>query len=121
MFLFSKCKIKIILVNKPRILPENIEVINQILKENHESSISGHSGYLRTYRRIKENYKWPNMKLDIKKFIKNCQSCQINKKENKVAKAPMEITTTSERPFQRLALDIVGPLPPFQKTVIDLF
>ncbi|ERL95277.1 hypothetical protein D910_12543 [Dendroctonus ponderosae] len=23
----------------------------------------------------------------------------------------MEITTTSERPFQRLALDIVGPLP----------
>lgn len=51
------------------------------------------------------------MKRDIHNLIKSCISCQLNKKENKKAKAPMEITTTSVRPFQRLAIDIVGPLP----------
>lgn len=109
-FLFSKTKIKIILINNPRLTPKNREEIKQIFQENHESSIAGHSGFLRTYKRIKENYKWANMKGDIKNLIRSCHSCQINKKENKTSRAPMQITTTSERPFQRLALDIVGPL-----------
>lgn len=110
-FLFSRNKIKVILVNKPKLKPQSKDEIKQILEQNHTSSISGHAGYLRTYTRIKENYKWPNMKKDIKNFIKCCSSCQINKTNHKPGKAPMEITTTSERPFQRLAIDIVGPLP----------
>lgn len=109
-FLFPKFKINIVLVNKPRILPKTKDEIKQIFKENHESSIAGHAGFLRTYKRIKENYKWSNMKSDIKSLLRSCQSCQTNKHENKTARAPMEITTTSTRPFQRLAIDIVGPL-----------
>lgn len=107
-FIFDK--ITVILINKQKIEPTDKNDIKKILEENHNSSISGHSGYIRTYKRIKENYKWPHMKNDIKKFIRSCQSCQINKSNHKVVKAPMEITTTSERPFQRLAIDIVGPI-----------
>lgn len=81
-------------------MPISKDEIKQILSENHNSSISGHCGYLRTYKRIKENYKWAKMKKDIKNFIKSCQSCQINKTNHKPGKSPMEITTTSERPFQ---------------------
>lgn len=110
-FLFSRSKISIILVDKPRLRPNSKEDIAQILNENHSSSVAGHSGFQRTYKRIKENYKWPNMKLDIKKYIKQCESCQKNKSSGQIAKAPMEITTTSDKPFQRLALDVVGPLP----------
>lgn len=109
-YLFSKHKLKISLVNKPKFKPQTKQEIKTILEENHSSAISGHAGYLRTYKRVKENYKWPNMKRDIKTYIKSCQSCQINK-GSKSKIAPMQITTTSERPFQRLALDIVGPLP----------
>lgn len=109
-FLFKNSKIKIVLVNRPRITPVDSEIKN-IFQENHDSSVSGHSGFLRTYKRIRENYKWKHMKTDIKNLIKSCQSCQINKTNHKPGKAPMEITTTSHFPFQRLGLDIVGPLP----------
>lgn len=51
------------------------------------------------------------MKKHIKQFIKACTSCQVNKTNFKPAKAPMKISTTSERPFQRLAIDIIGSLP----------
>lgn len=51
------------------------------------------------------------MKLDIKNFIKTCESCQKNKLVRKKHKLPMELTTTSSTPFERIALDIVGPLP----------
>lgn len=109
-FLFAETKINITLINRPRFMPKSREEIKNIFRENHESPLAGHAGFLRTYRRIKENYKWPNMKSDIKNLIKHCQSCQTNKHDNKTVRAPMEITTTSERPFQRLAIDVVGPL-----------
>lgn len=51
------------------------------------------------------------MQQDIKNYLKTCQSCQVNKTNRKPNKNPMEITTTSENPFDKIYLDIVGPLP----------
>ncbi|KAJ3666393.1 hypothetical protein Zmor_001836 [Zophobas morio] len=82
-----------------------------ILKEYHDNPSAGHPGYQRTLNKIKYKYKWKNMKDDIKRYVKQCDLCQRNKTERKVRRHPMEITTTSTLPFERIALDIVGPLP----------
>lgn len=87
------------------------EDIPSILEENHSNIISGHIGFHKTYKKIKANYKWESMKKDIKEFIKKCESCQKNKLNRKKNKKPMEITSTSTEAFQKIALDIVGPLP----------
>ena len=100
-----------IILDTERITPKSREEISKILQENHDSKLAGHSGFLRTYKRIKEFYKWDTMKKDIKKYVKRCPSCQVNKTNFRPSKAPMEITSTSNKPFERLALDIVGPLP----------
>ena len=50
------------------------------------------------------------MKEDIKNYINNCKDCQKNKVTNRKIKQPMVITSTSFKPFERIALDIVGPL-----------
>ncbi len=49
------------------------------------------------------------MKKDISDFIKVCHKCQTNKTKHKM-KIPLKITSTSDKPFQKLAMDIVGPL-----------
>ncbi|KAL0860200.1 hypothetical protein ABMA27_010507 [Loxostege sticticalis] len=51
------------------------------------------------------------MRSDIEHYVKACNQCQTNKALRKCNRAPMQITTTSTSPFQRVALDIVGPLP----------
>ncbi|CAK1603958.1 unnamed protein product [Parnassius mnemosyne] len=51
------------------------------------------------------------MRSDIENYVKNCKLCQVNKPLRRCNKAPMVITSTSTKPFERLALDIVGPLP----------
>lgn len=53
-------------------------LIPKILKEFHDTPMSGHSGFHRTYKRIRSHYKWNNMKLDIANYIKTCDSCQKN-------------------------------------------
>lgn len=60
------------------------------------------------------------MKEDIKNVIQHCESCQRNKLVRKKNKEPMVITfmvlmvtygnNTSKEPFEKVALDNVGPL-----------
>lgn len=110
-YLFKDTKIQPLIVKRERTQPQNVDEITKILQENHDSKLAGHSGFIRTYKRIKVYYYWASMKKDIKNYIKKCHSCQINKTNFKPSKSPMVITTTSSLPFERLALDIVGPLP----------
>jgi transposase InsO family protein len=80
-----------------------------ILYEYHDSPVGGHRGMNKTFREIRKKYEWPNMRREIEQYVKRCKSCQVNKNLSPRRKAPMEITTTASRPFERCALDIVGP------------
>lgn len=81
-----------------------------ILYEFHDSPIGGHRGMNKTYEAIKDKYYWPNMKKEIEEYVKRCKSCQLNKLLKPKRKAPMVITTTAKRPFEKCAMDIVGPV-----------
>lgn len=109
-FLFRNLKIKIRLCHN-KITTPDISLIPTILKENHNGTASGHNGIVKMYLRIKSKHTWPNMKKDIIDFVNNCKSCQLNKTVRKKNKSPMIITTTSVAAFERVAMDIVGPLP----------
>jgi hypothetical protein len=82
----------------------------KILQENHDSVLGGHKGMNKTYEAIKLHYQWPNMRKEIEDYVKKCEKCQTNKTLRPTKRAPMEITTTARHPFERCALDIVGPL-----------
>jgi len=69
----------------------------------------GHEGVRKTYERIKQNYYWKNMVLDIKKYISICKICQLNKSEP-TPNLVERFRTPVEAPFVRLGLDIIGPL-----------
>ncbi|CAG5041301.1 unnamed protein product [Parnassius apollo] len=109
-YIFHNTNIKIHIYRNQIIYPTPAEV-PQILKENHDSTIAGHPGIKRMLNRLKDLYFWKNMRSDIESYVKNCKLCQVNKPLRSCNKAPMVITSTSTKPFERLALDIVGPLP----------
>jgi hypothetical protein len=83
----------------------------QILYEFHDAPLGGHRGMNKTYKAIKSRFQWPDMKREIEEYVRKCKSCPINKLLGPRNKAPMEITTTAEHPFEKCSLDIVGPLP----------
>lgn len=51
------------------------------------------------------------MKQDVHKFVKSCEKCQKYKSIN-VPKPEMTITTTANTAFEKVYLDLVGPLIP---------
>lgn len=84
--------------------------INKIIKEFHLSPLGAHQGVYRTYKRIRSYFYFPRMFSVISDFISRCEHCQRNK-VCKPTRVPMKITTTAKKPFQKIFLDIVGPLP----------
>lgn len=83
--------------------------VNEVLQNFHTSPLGGHQGQKRMLSRIKSLYYWVGMKGDVVNFVRECDSCQKNKHSQKM-KMPMQITTTAKRPFESIALDVVGPL-----------
>lgn len=96
------------LFNNERIELKTPEATQNCLRENHDHPLAGHQGFQRTYQKIKRYYYWDNMKTDIEQYIKQCPTCQKSKTNFKPNKSPMEITTTSSRFCERIAMDIVG-------------
>lgn len=101
--------VKIIVLASPKEVHDIKERL-LILNDFHMLPTGGHAGVNRMYQNVSRKYKWPNLVEDIKKFIKNCKDCQICKYST-YTKVPMVITTTPNRVFQRITLDLVGPLP----------
>jgi len=54
----------------------------QILQQFHNSPLAGHMGNQKTYSKIKKEFYWPKMKMDIRKYIRECDVCQRNKVKN---------------------------------------
>lgn len=89
-------------------LSDEAEII-EIIKLHHDSPIGAHFGVDKTLEKIKQYYTWYGMRADIADYIKHCVICQKNKSQG-TTRAPMIIVSTSKHSFDRLSIDIVGPL-----------
>ena len=83
----------------------------EIISEYHCSAAAGHKGITKTYNRIKERYSWPGIKRDVTSFVKACKSCQMKKLVRIKTKQPMILTDTPDEAFEKISMDIMGPLP----------
>ncbi|KAL7295334.1 hypothetical protein TKK_0011363 [Trichogramma kaykai] len=81
----------------------------KILEEIHSSAIGGHKGITKTYRRMKTLYFWPNMKKDVRKFVRRCVTCQLKKLVRVKTRQSLVITDTPHSSVEKVCVDIVGP------------
>jgi len=88
-----------------KIITTNEEKFNLIWKAH----AIGHEGFEKTYERLKKSFYWKEMTIDIKRFISNCENCQLNKR-NEIPEPTEKYATQVEAPFTHLGLDIIGPL-----------
>lgn len=82
----------------------------QILWDNHDAVLAGHFGIRKTYERIKQKYCWSGMRKDVEVYINQCEKCQRNKSGRKTTMG-LVMVDVPEKPFDKLYMDIVVPLP----------
>jgi hypothetical protein len=62
-------------------LCKNSQLKQKVLLELHTSPVGGHSGFLKTYHRVKKDFFWDGLKIDVQRFVAECLVCQQNKVE----------------------------------------
>ncbi|XP_068201655.1 uncharacterized protein [Palaemon carinicauda] len=73
---------------------------------------TGHLGMLKTFHSLARHFWWPGMKMCVKQFIRECETCQVMGKPNQcIPKAPLHPIPAIGEPFSELVIDVVGPFP----------
>uniref|UniRef100_A0A3B3RYT1 Gypsy retrotransposon integrase-like protein 1 n=1 Tax=Paramormyrops kingsleyae TaxID=1676925 RepID=A0A3B3RYT1_9TELE len=76
----------------------------------------GHQGIVRTKQRLRDIYWWPKMDINVMDKIAACQLCLSLDKTTKVSQVPLQPVPLPSAPWEKLAIDIVGP---FETAVWD--
>lgn len=82
----------------------------KIISESHGTNLSSHFGEYKTIQRVKEHREWEHLEEDVKHYIKNCKTCQKFKAVRNRDIAPAIVPELPDKPFEKIALDIFGPL-----------
>ncbi|KAJ8948432.1 hypothetical protein NQ318_007955 [Aromia moschata] len=84
--------------------------IHQVLEELHSSPSGGHFGVTRTLARVRDRFYWVNCRRDVEEWCKRCDLCSAKKGPKTKSRGKM-VQYLSGAPFERVAVDILGPLP----------
>lgn len=90
------------------IVPKSLR--SEVMKQMHESVLSGHLGKRKTREKTLQRFYWFCLRDDVNAFVRRCDSCAANKPPAKPPRAPLGDLRVGA-PMDRLATDILGPLP----------
>jgi hypothetical protein len=79
----------------------------RIIMSTHKGN--GHIGITKTIALLKERFYWPNMEMDTRHILNVCKPCQ-ERKAMGARKMPSPQISLTGHPFEKIALDITGPL-----------
>ena len=104
-------KNRIVYVDERIYVPNNQKIRERILQENHEPVDIGHSEQQRMMELIKQNYWWPGIKMDVKKYVQGCFKCQQNKVQHMKKAGELHPLKTPKGLWKEISINIIEPLP----------
>ncbi len=92
-------------------IPKDKELRTRLLQEYHDIPIAGHLGIDKTYEAIRQDYFWPKMNKDVKKYVIGCDSCQRNKSSNQQPAGLLQPLATPSKRWEQITMDFIVQLP----------
>ena len=83
-----------------------------IMEVAHGSIMGGHMGITKTTDKIQSAFYWPAIQGDVTRYFKSCGVCQKIVSKGSLPKIPLEKMPLIDKPFKRVAIDLVGPISP---------
>jgi len=91
--------------------PKDEGIRTTLIAKHHEPPQAGHGGTAKTTELISRRYYWPQIREDITRFIKNCDTCQRTKVVRHAPYGLLQSKEAPDRPCKSLAMDFITDLP----------
>ena len=89
-----------------------VQLRNRITEIVPGSIMGGHMGVKKTVDKIQNAFYWPGIQGDVIRYCKSCDVCQKTVNKGSVPKVPLEKMPLIDKPFKRVAIDLVKPIGP---------
>ena len=76
--------------------------------------LSGHQGFLKTYRQIQERFSWKGLKGEVIQHVRECSICQQNKIEHIHPAGLLQPLLIPEQKWESISMDFITGLPKVQ-------
>jgi hypothetical protein len=83
----------------------------KVLLELHTSPIRGHSGFLKTYHRVKKDFFGDGLKTDVQRFVAECLVFQQNKVETIKTPGLLQPLSIPSQCWEEVSMDFITRLP----------
>jgi hypothetical protein len=83
---------------------------NRVMSLAHDSLMSGHLETKRTRDKVLSEFYWSGVQSDVRRFCRLCDICQRTTPIGRTTKVPLCQMPIIDVPFQRVAVDLVGPI-----------
>jgi transposase InsO family protein len=90
------------------LVPHSLQ--KEILEMLHQQPGAGHLGITRTFARVQARFYWVGYRNSVMQWCQQCQECQARKGPPRAPRGGMQQYIVGA-PMERIALDILGPLP----------
>lgn len=85
-----------------------------VLHLHHDAAAASHPGQHRTLQALLENYYWPGMENDIKRYVSTCRACQQNKHPVLLSPGTFHPLPSGTHRWSHINIDFLGGLVPSQ-------
>jgi hypothetical protein len=93
-------------------VPADTQLRKDMIREFHDTPIAGHFGAERTYLATKARFFWPRMHGQIKRYVKECDTCLRSKDPNHKPYGLLEALEIPDERWRRIGIDFITKLPP---------
>ena len=92
-------------------VPNAHDLREKIISLHHDTPYAGHLGRDKTVQLIRQNYWWPSLGPDVKRYVETCDSCQRNKVSSMQPAGLLQPLPVPEFRWERVSVDLITHLP----------
>ena len=89
-----------------------VQLRSRIMEIAHGLIMGGYMGIKKMVDKIQSAFYWPGIQRDMTYCCKSCDVCQKTVNKVSVSKVPLEKMPLIDKPFKRVAINLVGPIGP---------
>ena len=92
-------------------VPNNVKLKNDVIRELHSTPYSGHVGITKTFENVSRLFIWLGMRADIIDHVECCIGCQRNKPYHLQPAGLLQSLQIPVEPWSSVSMDFITQLP----------
>jgi len=91
-------------------VPKDEEFRTEIIQLHYDTPVEGHRGQWKMVELVTQNFWWPGVTKEVKRYVEGCDSCQRNKNRTTATAGKLMPNEALEKPWMHITADFITKL-----------